>query len=71
MEAHLIDGHSNEDLTSVFKKIKFELQAKPKVIIANTLKGKGVSFMEVHGPWHYRVPKKEELELIYKELDAK
>lgn len=69
-EVYEIDGHNETEITAVFKKIKFEHNAKPKVIIANTVKGKGVSFMEVHGPWHYRAPKAEELELIYKELDS-
>ncbi len=69
-EVYSIDGHFEKEIESVFQKIKFEFEAKPKMIIANTVKGKGVSFMEVHGPWHYRAPSKEELELIYKELDA-
>ena len=69
-EVYEIDGHSEEQIADVFSKIKFDHTAKPKVIIADTVKGKGVSFMEVHGPWHYRAPKPDELELIYKELDT-
>lgn len=68
-ETYEIDGHCEKEIDEVFQKIQFDVDARPKVIIANTVKGKGVSFMEVHGPWHYRAPKSEELELIYKELD--
>jgi len=67
-EAHSINGHSQKEIEDVFQKIRFEHHAKPKVIIANTLKGKGVSFMEVHGPWHAKVPNAEELKTIYEEL---
>ena len=69
-EVYEIDGHCEKEIKEAFDKIKFDINEKPKVIIANTVKGKGVSFMEVHGPWHYRAPKPNELELIYKELDA-
>jgi len=69
-ETYEIDGHNEKEIAEVFNKINFNFTTKPKVIIANTVKGKGVSFMEVHGPWHYRAPKAEELELIYKELDT-
>jgi len=68
-ETYEIDGHSLKDL-KIFKKIRFDSGSKPKAIIANTVKGKGVKFMETHGPWHYKVPNKEELELIYKELSV-
>ncbi len=67
-EAHRINGHSGEDIEKVFGDLEFNLNAKPKVIVADTVKGKGVGFMETHGPWHYKVPNKEELALIYKEL---
>lgn len=63
-----INGHKEKEIEGAFKKMKFDLDSEPKVIIADTVKGKGVSFMETHGPWHYKVPNKEELELIYREL---
>ena len=69
-EVHEIDGHNEKEIDSVFQKIKFDATAQPKVVIANTAKGKGVSFMEVHGPWHYRAPNPEELKLINDELDS-
>jgi len=40
----------------------------PKLIIANTVKGKGVSFMENSLDWHYKSPNDEQLELALKEL---
>jgi transketolase len=53
-----IDGH-NHDL--ILKSLKAKTK-KPKVIIANTIKGKGVSFMENKVKWHYSSPIKIELE---------
>lgn len=55
-----IDGHNIEEILSVFSKIP-EIQGKPTAIIAHTVKGKGVSFMEDDNNWHYRIPKDEEL----------
>ena len=67
-EAYEIDGHSEEQIESTLKKLVFELNGKPKVIIANTLKGKGVSFVEGHGVWHSKVPNEEEMQRIRVEL---
>jgi transketolase len=69
-ETYNINGHKNEEIERVFKDIDFNFNSKPKVVIADTIKGKGVKFMETHGPWHYKVPNKEELQVIYKELEA-
>ena len=44
---------------------------RPNVIIANTIKGKGISFMEDDNNWHYRTPNLEELDLAIKELNNK
>ncbi len=67
-ETYAIDGHSDQEISDVFSKIKFEHHTKPKVIIANTLKGKGVSFMEGHGAWHAKIPSVDEFESALKEL---
>lgn len=67
-EVYDVDGHSEKKMEKLFKKIKFTLNGKPKVIIAHTTKGKGVSFIEGHGVWHSRVPTGEEMESIRKEL---
>jgi transketolase len=50
-----IDGHNHDELRAAFAKAK-ESPDKPTVIIANTVKGKGVSFMESDILWHYRFP---------------
>ena len=44
------------------------IQGKPSVIIAHTIKGKGVSFMEDDNNWHYRIPNQEELKFALDEL---
>jgi len=67
-DVHIIDGHSSEDMEKTFKEILMSGNKKPKAIIANTIKGKGISFIEGHGPWHHKVPSDEELELIKNEL---
>lgn len=61
----IINGHNiNQIYQSLLKKDK----NKPTVIIANTVKGKGVSFFENKVLWHYRSPNKTELKLAIKEL---
>ncbi len=52
-----IDGH---DHSSIYKSLKTKPN-KPLVIVANTIKGKGISFMENKVIWHYKPPNKEEL----------
>ena len=65
-----IDGHNHDALRDAFKKAK-ESTDKPTVIIANTVKGKGVSFMEFDILWHYRFPHDgEEYDGALKELYA-
>ena len=48
-----IDGHNSDDIINSIQKIKELKNKKPKLIIANTVKGKGVSFMENTVDWHY------------------
>jgi transketolase len=67
-EVYELNGHDELELTEVFKKISFNFESKPKVIIANTIKGKGVSFIEGHGPWHHKIPSEKEMDEIRKEL---
>ena len=47
------DGHSLTELDEIFQKISNSQIMKPKAIIARTIKGKGVSFMERDNTWHY------------------
>ncbi|MCF8299164.1 MAG: transketolase [Saprospiraceae bacterium] len=48
-----IDGHNSQFLVETIKDLKNKKNGKPKLIIANTIKGKGVSFMENTVDWHY------------------
>ena len=65
-----IDGHDHDQIRSALNKAK-ESKDKPTVIIANTVKGKGVSFMEFDILWHYRFPHDgEEYDGALKELHA-
>lgn len=61
-----IDGHSFPEILGVFKEVRNA--RKPVMITANTVKGKGVSFMEHGIKWHHEVPNETELELARKEL---
>jgi transketolase len=67
-EAYQIDGHSEEQILSTLQNISFNYNSKPKIIIADTTKGKGVSFLENNGAWHHRVPNDEEFKKIKEEL---
>jgi len=53
-----VDGHSFDELMSAFGKMG-KTNGKPLAIIANTLKGKGISFMEGRSEWHNRMPNDE------------
>ena len=50
-----IDGHSHQELSRAFITAKNNV-GKPSIILANTIKGKGISFMENNILWHYRFP---------------
>jgi transketolase len=63
-----VDGHNIEELIKAFDEAK-RIKGKPTVILANTVKGKGVSFMENKAEWHGTAPKKEEAEKALKELE--
>ena len=62
-----IDGHNIAQIIAAFDEAK-ATRGKPTVIIANTIKGKGVSFMEDQVGWHGVAPKKEQFEIAIKEL---
>ena len=63
------DGHDHDSLRMAFQKAQ-ETKDQPVVIIAHTIKGKGVSFMENNILWHYRFPQGEEYEAAVRELEA-
>jgi transketolase len=64
-----VDGHSVEALLDAFATCATE-PGRPNLIIANTVKGKGVSFMEDTHAWHGKAPTAEELERALAELEA-
>ena len=63
-----VDGHDLEKLMDALDEAENTKQ-KPTIIIADTIKGKGVSFMEHNNKFHGVAPKKEELERALRELD--
>ena len=63
-----IDGHDSAQLESALSRVPFE-PGRPSVIVAHTVKGKGVSFMENQLAWHYKSPGKEELALALLEVE--
>lgn len=62
-----IDGHDHEALTAALTALPIEPE-KPTCILAHTIKGKGVSFMEHSVLWHYRTAKGDELAAAEREL---
>jgi transketolase len=62
-----IDGHDYVQIIAALESFKLE-NAKPTAIIAHTVKGKGVSFMQDENNWHYRIPTADEVKLAKLEL---
>ena len=62
-----VDGHNISELISAFEQAK-KTKGKPTAIIANTIKGKGVSFMENQAEWHGKAPNEEQYKQAMKEL---
>jgi transketolase len=65
-----VDGNDVDALKDAFAALPFEKE-KPSVIIAHTVKGKGVSFMENQLKWHHGVPTAAQYEQAQEELDEK
>ena len=63
-----VDGNDTQALVDVFDRIPFEV-GKPNLVLAHTIKGKGVSFIENSHKWHHRVPNDEEYDSALRELD--
>ncbi len=64
-----VDGHDPVALEKALREAAGE-DGKPHMILAHTVKGKGISFMENNILWHYRTPQGEEYEAALKELEA-
>jgi len=63
-----IDGHNMREILYSFGLMTQRKNGKPKVVIANTVKGKGVSFMEGDNGWHQKAITEDELRIAEKEL---
>jgi transketolase len=64
---HEIDGHDHRQILDAVSGVSVSLD-KPTMVVAHTVKGKGVSFMEDDNNWHYRIPTSEEVQLAKLEL---
>jgi len=64
-----IDGHSIKEILYAFQQARDKEKKRPTIIIAHTIKGKGVSFMENVADFHGRTPTTQEAEIALKELE--
>lgn len=64
-----VDGHDFDALRAAFEEAK-NTKGKPTALIAKTVKGKGVSFMENQASWHGTAPNAEQTEIALKELEG-
>jgi len=64
------DGHNITELRKVMNEA-LTVKGRPTIIIANTVKGKDVSFIENNRRWHHRVPSDEEYAIAVRELEAR
>lgn len=64
-----IDGHDLGAIEAAYAALPFE-PGKPSCLVAHTVKGKGVSYMEGKLLWHYRAPRGEDLDVALRELDG-
>ncbi len=62
-----IDGHDFDSIRNAVAAAK-EVKGKPTAVVAETVKGKGISYMENNAGWHGKAPNKDEYELAMKEL---
>ena len=65
-DVHEIDGH---DLAAIEEALSAPVSGRPKCILAHTVKGKGVSFMENQAGWHGKAPNAEQRQQALKELE--
>lgn len=64
-----VDGHDHDELRRAFYQAN-ENKGRPTLILAHTVKGKGVSFMENSVAWHYKSPNDAELALAVREIEG-
>ena len=66
-EVRQVDGHDTPALLDIFQAVPFA-SGKPSLVIAHTIKGKGISFMENVSIWHYRLPNADEMKIACAQL---
>lgn len=69
-EVHHVDGHDIDALIALFASLPCNSTGKPQAIIAKTVKGKGVSFMENQVGWHGKAPDAQQTEQALAELES-
>ena len=69
-EAIEVDSHDVEELKHMLSGLP-RASGKPSMVIANTVKGKGVSFAEGKAEWHHKVPTADQHALLMGEIDAR
>ena len=69
-DVHEADGHDIDTLVELLAACKADRSGKPHVVIAETIKGKGVSFMEGQAGWHGKAPNAQETEIALADLAA-
>lgn len=67
-KAYTVDGHNIPEIYRTLKSTSNQQEGKPIVVIANTVKGKGVSFMENNGEWHHNRLDQEQYQLALSEI---
>jgi len=65
-----IDGHDGDAIVAALSRVPFE-PSRPAAVIAHTVKGKGVSFMENDLEWHYRPPNDDDLKRALEEIKGR
>ncbi len=66
-DASQVEGHNTQQLNTVISNANF-IRSQPTMIIANTIKGKGIKMMENNPEWHHKTPNEEEYKQILEEL---
>ena len=64
----VVDGHNEKEILDAIQQICFQIDGVPSVIVAKTIKGKGVALIEGHGIWHHRIPNSQEYQQIIEAL---
>jgi len=67
-DVQTVDGHNEKEMLDAIHQIRFKIDGIPSVIVAKTIKGKGIPLIEGHGIWHHRIPNTQEYQQIMEAL---